>query len=197
MWFIFLYKVSTATEQPPVDHHTLRRIDLTVEKFHKDRGTLTLVMTGEGKKARASPNDIAEVETQAYTACIEHMLALENEERKWVWTMTFLGCEARIWACDISTEILEPYYPKIYDSGDKSSYKDIEHSLDEFLTAFNYIKRHPIPTADMFKKKDTMNYGEGSGVEGYPHNGVLLSGRKRLEGLLCIWPSRCMGMNSY
>lgn len=154
-----------ATEQPPVDHHSLRRIDLTVEKFCKDRATLTLVMTGEGKKARASPDDIAEVESQAYTACTEHMLASENKGREWVWTMTFFGCEARIWACDISAGWLEPYYPSIHDFGDKSYYRDIKHSLDEFLTAFDYIKRHPIPTAAMFQNKDTMNYGEGSGVQ--------------------------------
>ncbi|KAM4066685.1 hypothetical protein HRG_000746 [Hirsutella rhossiliensis] len=135
-------------EQPPRSHHSQRRMDILVEEFLKSdgrRGTLRVVLIGEGKKARASGTDVTEVEVQAYEGCTAHML---HAQRDWVWALTYCGSEGRLWACNKNAGFLEPVYPRDYNFGDRKLYIDIANGFMEQLI---WIRENSVPTEDMFE----------------------------------------------
>lgn len=153
-----------STEQPPV-YNSLRRIDIIVEDVNTVSGGAGILLVVEAKKGRASLGDIAEVETQAFTACMEYII--ENG-RKSVWAMTCFGPEARLWACYRNTTLLDPFFPREVGAGERSAYVDIKGSEESFTHAFGFMMANPVPHPAIIDTA-TSTYGAGEGSAAAQH----------------------------
>lgn len=84
------------TEAPPIQAGSLRRVDLMVERSGEDN-LCPIILWGEAKKANSLGFDMAEVESQGFTAGMEHLM-YDRTGRTAVWVMTVFGPNARVWA---------------------------------------------------------------------------------------------------
>ncbi|OBR09203.1 hypothetical protein CH63R_07968 [Colletotrichum higginsianum IMI 349063] len=137
-----------STEQPPVPLGSLRRVDVVIESWSGSRFHLLLFL--EAKKGRAGPVDIAEVEAQAYSACLEHFQ--ENTTRGQIWAMTCFGPNARFWVFDSQWPYLAPYYPVEGEHGQKSTYIDFKYHESAIMDTLRHIKGNPVPPAQVFRR---------------------------------------------
>ena len=89
------YKWAVSAETAPAQDHSQARMDMSIRCMDDEQGSVTLCyrLICEGKKARATPRDIATVESQAYRSAIEYM---ESQRLSSVWVMTYYGANARL-----------------------------------------------------------------------------------------------------
>lgn len=141
------------TEVPPRDHHSQLRMDLAVrclQHYPSGQKVLNFRLIGQGKKGRAGPAKIREVEVQAYQLCQAHMIESKVSS---VWAITYFGSKARLWAClQHDSGWLEAFYPREGDAGDRDAYKDIREYEAAFIWAFGHIKAIPVPDSDTIDK---------------------------------------------
>lgn len=140
-----------SSQQPPT--HTpgdLRRVDLVVEQVDSASKTTMTLLFVEAKRASALPNDIAEVETQAYTAACAY--AVDSGSTDPIWAMTCVGSLARLWIFDWDQYFLVPYFPGTYGVANRSEYIEISQQGVRLLEHLNYIKKHPKPPRHLIGK---------------------------------------------
>lgn len=133
-----------STEQPPRLHGTQRRVDIAIELTINNIPTFIAFV--ELKKGKAEPQDIAEVESQAFSACFEYYV--ENRHRTRLWAMTCYGTSIRIWIFDSRFDMLDPYYPAQEDVGERMYYVDFRDDELAIMQVLEYIKENPEPPSD-------------------------------------------------
>ena len=89
-------------------------------------------------KAQSSPGNIQEIETQAYTACIEYLNqgAIDS-----IYAMTTVGTKARCWIVEDKTRRLDPMFGgqkmadlERYVEAHSSEASTITNALNEMIT---------------------------------------------------------------
>ncbi|RCI12972.1 hypothetical protein L249_0481 [Ophiocordyceps polyrhachis-furcata BCC 54312] len=135
------------TEVPPRDHHCQLRTDIAVRKLEHEpsgRRVLTFRLMGQGKRGRAGPADIGEVEVQAYQLCQAYLIESNASS---VWAITYFGSKARLWVCLLRHDSgwLEAFYPRRGGDGERDAYRDIREYEAEFIWAFGHVKAIPLP----------------------------------------------------
>ncbi|GKT61240.1 hypothetical protein ColTof3_08579 [Colletotrichum tofieldiae] len=130
------------------------------------RGKLFLLLFIEAKKGRAAGGDIAEMESQAYSAGYEYYM--ENERRNRIWAMTCYGSCARFWAFDFEERsgLPTPFFPREGNHGEKSAYADFKSFEHEIMEAFRYIKENPLPPDSVFAASPAASVTSDLGLAG-------------------------------
>ncbi|KJZ70032.1 hypothetical protein HIM_10583 [Hirsutella minnesotensis 3608] len=150
-------------EVPPVDYHDQTRFDNAIQELAPEHGPTTLVfrLTGQAKHGKASPRDIATAEHQAYALSWAYLHHWKGRIPS-VWTMTYYGPCARLWACRFDDKksggMLEPFYPLDDAAGERGLYRDVRDYEDDFKWAFDYIKATPQPDPSSFHEAYQEDY---------------------------------------
>lgn len=138
------------TEVPTRDHHDQLRMDISVQFWDQASRALAFRLIGEGKKGKATKNDIANAESQVYKYCQNYMIHHSVDS---VWAMTYFGSKARLWACKLKDQhMLYPFYPFEEDHGNRDLYRDIQEFEDDFTWAFEQIKTIENPDPRKFRE---------------------------------------------
>ncbi|KAM3503931.1 hypothetical protein MY11210_008540 [Beauveria gryllotalpidicola] len=139
----------TSTEQPPVNYGTQRRVDIVIKMLQN--GRLRVLIWKEDKEARAG-QDIAELETQGFTAGCEH-LDRGEPDREAFWVMTGYGTHSKLWAYSTADQDhLVPIWPYEGGIGERSNYLNLRGNERVFEWMFEFIKDNPLPSSDLITK---------------------------------------------
>lgn len=140
----------TSTEQPPVEYSTLRRVDIVIKTLQSRR--LQVLLWKEDKEARATPQDIAEVKTQGFTAGFDHLDRGETD-RQAVWVMTGYGTRRKLWAYSkADPDFLVPIWPHKGGYGERGNYLDLRGNEHVFTWMFQFIKVNQFPTSNFIRR---------------------------------------------
>lgn len=133
-----------SSQQPPTHAPgDLRRVDLVVGWLDSASNIRMTLLFVEAKRASAGPQDIVEVEMQAYTAACAY--AVDRESKDPIWTMTCVGSLVRLWIFDWTQGFLIPYFPNTHGVAERSEYIEISERGTELLKHLEFIKKHPKP----------------------------------------------------
>ncbi|EGX91537.1 hypothetical protein CCM_05695 [Cordyceps militaris CM01] len=125
------------TEAPPIQAGSLRRVDLMVERSGEDN-LCPIILWGEAKKANSLGFDMAEVESQGFTAGMEHLM-YDRTGRTAVWVMTVgQGREEDVF--------LWPIFPANWDCGNKHTYLNVRGNEVVFEWLLEHIRQNQRPT---------------------------------------------------
>lgn len=147
----FERKYIISSEQPPEGYGTQRSVDLVIKEGAQRNHPV--ILWREDKRGRATTNDIAEVESQGYSAGLEYVKSMtaKSNNQEVVWVMTGYGPNSRFWVYmdKGGADWLEPIWPRQPADGNRDTYIDLKGHELEYQWMFSWIKSNPFPTQEL------------------------------------------------
>ncbi|KAI9742351.1 MAG: hypothetical protein M1818_003884 [Claussenomyces sp. TS43310] len=136
-----------ASQQPPTNEASdLRRVDLRIERWANNKWNTILLF--KAKKQECTQTKIDNLESQAYDACLAHLLYTGRSE---MYAVTSIGTSARLWYATMKDNYLLPVVPQQYSTGSSLSIGDARK-----LAIFRGESYNVFPSLDKTRSKDAI-----------------------------------------